>query len=117
MVNVNNAAALSKLDEAELDSLIGEYQLADAAGSKFATLGEKIEIGQAYFEDLLPDIRAKVCKSEVISMLFSSKHKERNEIAISIVGGLLYGAAVPPLLLAAKAISYGLDRLCPANES
>lgn len=108
-----DVSRLASMSERELDLLLGDAELAGAAGGKDASDAEKVNLGRSHFTELLPTIRQQICGNTAIEGLLAEEHRERNDIIIAI-GGLLTGVSPVPYVLAARVLYYGYGRLCPS---
>jgi hypothetical protein len=110
-----SASDLAEMDEADLDRLLGNAVLQDAFLSKIPTPEEAIAVGRAYFIRILPDLKERLCNNPMAVNLFGSEQKERNTI-IAALADLVPDLSPVPLVLAARILHYGYDRICKPQQ-
>ena len=108
--------ALSLLDKSpdELDIMLGDALVAEEFGAKDLTDVEKQATARRWFVSNLGRFRQAICDSPVRTKIFAAGKSDRNLLFAAVVDALLKvaGLPVPPAVLSAKIIHYGVDQLC-----
>lgn len=108
--------ALLDLSEDELDLELGRAITAGEFGAKDLSDTEREVTGRRWFFAHLADFRQMICvKSPLRKRIFAADKMARTTLFAAVIDEVnksTLGVDVPSAVVAARLISYGLDKLC-----